>query len=169
VPSEFSDLAAPSNVRASLTNGVGHNPPPQALVMSAGIGARYASVASHIPHCGQIGEDDSGVSASKEPWDVFQLDSLRSNTANDIRGCWPHVSFVAFGKLFSGNCEWLAGKARCNHVRNSSILVGCTGLCELTHVSEDWRGWQDAVADTSSNDSLAILVPLDIADWAPSE
>jgi hypothetical protein len=105
VPSEFSDLAAPSNVRASLTNGVGHNPPPQALVMSAGIGARYASVASHIPHCGQIGEDDSGVSASKEPWDVFQLDSLRSNTANDIRGCWPHVSFVAFGKLFSGNCE----------------------------------------------------------------
>jgi hypothetical protein len=71
--------------------------------------------------------------------------------------------------LVSRAAERLAGKARCNHVRNSSVLVGRTGLCELTHVSEDWGDRKESVSDACGNDSLAVVVPFDIADRSPSE
>ena len=129
---------------------------------------RYAAPASHEPHFGQVGEDDSEVSGSKESCDVLQEQVFWSYCANDGFGCWPHVALVRFGKLLARNAEWLAGKACANHVRNASVLVGCTGLNELTHVSEDRGFVQVSVCDSRGNDSLAILVPLDVSDMLPS-
>jgi len=68
-----------------------------------------------------------------------------------------------------GVAEWLAWKPARNHVRNASILLGCTGLYELTHVSENGGAGEVSVCDSRGNDALAVFVPFDIATGFPSE
>jgi hypothetical protein len=71
--------------------------------------------------------------------------------------------------LLSSDAKGLAGKARANHVRNSSVLLGCTGLHELTHVRKDWSGIEVSVGNPGGNDSLAVFVPLDVSDMGPAK
>jgi hypothetical protein len=89
--------------------------------------------------------------------------------ANNVPSCRPHISLVIGRKLPSCHAEGLAGKACCNHVRNASVLLGCTGLNELTHVSEDRGDGQVSVCDSGSDNALAVFVPLDIATGLPSK
>jgi hypothetical protein len=89
--------------------------------------------------------------------------------ANDFFSCGPHVPDVSPCELIACDGEWLAGKACANHVRNASVLLGCTGLCELTHISEDGGAVQVSVCDSGSNDALAVFVPLDVSDMRPPQ
>jgi hypothetical protein len=123
---------------------------------------------SHEAQRGQLSGDGAGVS-TKQPWDVLQEDVAGSNQPNNVPRCRPHVLFVIGATFCACARERLAGKACANHVRNSSVLLGRTGLCELTHVSEDRGALKVAVCDALGDDSLAVVVPFDIADVPPPE
>ena len=118
---------------------------------------------------GQVSNDGSKVAAGNKSWHVFKQNGFRLYDANNVCRGGPHVALVIGPGLLSGDGEWLAGKARANHIRNSSVLLGCTGLNELTHISEDWRGSQVSVADSGGDDFLAILVPFDITARLPAQ
>jgi hypothetical protein len=148
---------------------VGSNPKPLAFVISSGVDSSQNSPFPHIPHRGQVSEDGVDISAGNKSRDVLKLHGFRLYDANDFSGCGPHVSHIVVSSLLSCNAEGLAGKARTNHVRNASILFGCTGLNELTHVSEDWGVGEVSVCDSRGNNALAVFVPFDIATGFPSE
>lgn len=63
----------------------------------------------------------------------------------------------------------LAREPSANHVRKSSVLSSCTGLHELTHVSEDRGSREEPVLDPLRDDSLTVLVDLDVPDRVPPE
>jgi hypothetical protein len=138
------------------------------MVRSA-VGSSDNTPSPHIPQRGQVSDDGSEITAGNKSRHVFKQNGSRLYSANDFTGCGPHVSLVICGSLLAGDGEGLAGKARCNHVRNASVLLGCTGLNELTHVSEDRSDGQVSVCNSGSDNALAIFVPLDIANWPPSE
>lgn len=148
---------------------MGGDPEAVALVRSANVGSSENSPAAHVPQRGQVSDDGSDISAGNKSGDVFKQNGLRLYAANDLNGCGPHVSLVGVSELLAGDGKWLTGKARANHVRNSSVLVGCTGLCELTHVSEDGGAVQVSVSDSGSDDALAVFVPLDVSDMGPPQ
>jgi hypothetical protein len=154
---------------AELLRGVGHDPEPVALVRSAGMSCSQNSPAPHIPQRGQVSEDGSEIAAGNKSRDVLKQNGSRLYPANDLSGCWPHIAFVVGSSLLACDAERLAGETCANHVRNSSILVSGTGECELTHVSEDGRGWQVSIRDSGGKHALAVVIPFDVADAIPSE
>jgi hypothetical protein len=169
VPSDFSDLAAPANVLESLRIGVGHDPQALSFVRSFGIVSSHNSPLAHVPQVGQVTNDCSNVTAGNKSSNVFKENGFRPYCANDFNGFRPHVSVIVFCELSTCNAEWLAREACRNHICKSSVLFSCTGLNELTNVSEDWGGWQESVSDSSCDDALAVFVPFDIADRFPSK
>jgi hypothetical protein len=149
--------------------GVGHDPEPVSFVWRTAVGSSNNAPFPHIPQRGQVSDDGSDIATGNKSWHVLKQNGLRLYVANAVPCCWPHVAFVVGSSLLAGNGEWLAGKACCNHVRKSSVLPSGTGLHELTHVSEDWRGWQVSVCDSGGNNALAVFVPFDIANRLPTK
>ena len=167
--SSLANTSALDMSRPSPAVIVGNNPESLSQVRRAKLGCSQNSPPSHIPQRGQVGKDCPDVSSAKEAWHVLKQDASRSNDANNVPRGGPHISLVVFCGLLSGNGEGLAGKARSNHVRNSSVLLGCTGLCELTHISENWRGRQVSVCDAGRDDALAVVAKFNIAAWLPAK
>tara|TARA_R110000824_G_scaffold61994_6_gene164444 strand:+ start:556 stop:801 length:246 start_codon:yes stop_codon:yes gene_type:complete len=69
----------------------------------------------------------------------------------------------------TGDTEGLARKASCKYVRNSLILVNCTGLDETVNVSKDWCFVEESVFDPLREDFLAVGVVFDIAYRPPAQ
>jgi ribosomal protein L27 len=154
---------------ALFARGVGHDPESFPAVGRSAVGCADNTPSAHIPQVGQVTDDGSKVAAGNKSSHVFKQNGCRLYAANNVGGCGPHVAFVGIRELLSSDAEGLAGKACANHVCNSSVLLSCTGLCELTHVSKDRGAGQEAVCDALGNDALAVVVPFDIADVSPTE
>jgi hypothetical protein len=146
--------------------GVGKNPDSVAEMGRALLSCGKTTPFRIEPQFGQSPENSGQVSEGNKGSDVFQPRDRGSYSVNDAGCCIPHVTGVCRSEHVAGEAVGLAGKACANHVRNSSVLVGRTGLCELTHVSEDGGEVQVSVCDSGSNDALAVFVPLDVSDMS---
>jgi hypothetical protein len=148
---------------------VGHNPESLSFVRSSAIVCSDNSPSAHEPQRGQFSDDGSEITAGNKSWHVFKQNGLRLYVANNVARRRPHVPRVIFSGSTTRDAERLAGKASCNHVRNASVLPGCTGLNELTDIAEDGGDGQVSVSDSGGNDLLAVFVPFNIAAWLPTE
>jgi hypothetical protein len=78
------------------------------------------------------------MAGSKETWDVFQERESRSNQANDLKGGWPHVSWVVCGCLLSSDRERLAREATGYDVNHALIYAGVPFRDECSDIAVDW-------------------------------
>jgi hypothetical protein len=106
---------------------------------------------------------------SKDIWHVFQERISGSYCAKDCDNLGPKVAVVCCAFVLTGNREGLAWKSRCNHFRNSSVFASCTGEDEVTNIAEHWCGVENSVLDALGDDSLAVVVDLDVADTGEPE
>jgi len=73
--------------------------------------------------------------------------------------------------LISGNAEWLAKlrEARADDINVSSVGFRITSFVELSNVSKDRGIVKESVSDTSLEHSLAVWIPFDIPNGAPTK
>ncbi len=122
-----------------------------------------------VPALGQVSENSSNVSVSKETWDVLQEDEARSYDANTLDGGWPHIPGVVFSGSFPGDGEGLAGETPCKNIHTSTVGLGISFVNETPDVSEDRGGVQNTVGDSLLEDFLAVRVIFHHPYCAPTE
>tara|TARA_R110002012_G_scaffold123887_1_gene274560 strand:+ start:642 stop:962 length:321 start_codon:yes stop_codon:yes gene_type:complete len=104
---------------------------------------------------------------SQETWDVLQQRVSRSYCAKDGKCLGPHVSAVVFSFLFSCNGEGLAGESASDDINHSLIAVGVPLIEECSDIAKYWGVVEDSVVDSLSDNSLAVLIELDISTVLP--
>jgi len=131
----------------SLAVGVGRpagDEDPLALVGRADIGRSYAAPRSHVPDCGQVGEDVA-ESSNSESCDVLQQQQLGSKYANGIGDGGPDPAIVILSFPLPGVADRLAGEPSGEHVDRLDRAPVRTGdVADVRHarhaVREDQRG-----------------------------
>lgn len=122
-----------------------------------------------IPHCGHVIEYSVDVSGNNDPWDIFQQALSGSNDANNVPRLRPHISFVFAAESLPAVAEGLAWESRSNDVNQPRICVGVPVTDECSDIAEDGGVLEHAVPDSGGDDSLTVVVELDIAYRPPAE
>jgi hypothetical protein len=103
---------------------------------------------------------------AKQPWDVLQEAEPWSYLANDARRIRPHVPFISGAELAAGDTEWLAREPPRDAIHASAPCSTVEG----SHVIPDGGIVEHAVCDALLDDSLAVVVSLDVAhDSVPEQ
>jgi len=107
--------------------------------------------------------------SSKEPWHVLQVDEAGSYSAKHVEGGGPHVPLVVGSGLLSSDAERLAGEAGRNDVNQASISSGVPITDECADIAVDGGLVEVPVSDAGGEDTLCVVVPLDVSDALVSE
>ena len=107
--------------------------------------------------------------SSKEPWHVLQVDDAGSNSAKHVEGGGPHVPLVVCCLPLSGHAERLAGEASGHDVNQASMSSGVPVTDECADIAVDGGFVKVAVSDAGREDTLGVVVPLDVPDALVSE
>jgi hypothetical protein len=71
--------------------------------------------------------------------------------------------------LLSGDREGLTGKSGRDNVNQSLICCGVPVTVECSDIAEDWCVGENSIFDPLFDNTLAVVVPLDVPDRLPAE